>query len=552
MKRDRRNLWLASSALVLLAALATPTIAQNILGGRGGLFTPSDRCMACHNGLVDVAGDDVSIGFDWRPTMMANSSRDPYWRAAIRREALDHPSAVAAIEDECTACHMPMATFEMRSVGGLGQAFVYFAPAAGTAQGMLALDGVSCSMCHQIQDEGLGERSSFVAGFAVDATTPWDQRAVLGPHEVDAGRTRIMHSASAFAPQGASHVASAELCATCHTLYTHALGPDGEVIGELPEQVPYLEWRHSAHAPDRTCADCHMQVLDGGVAISSVWGQPRPGVSRHVFRGGNTLVPRMLNALRAELGTVALPQEIAASLARTEAHLQTRSATLTVASAELSDGQLAIDVAITNLAGHKLPTAYPSRRAWLHLAVRDAGGALVFESGALAEDGSIAGNDNDADGSLYEPHYDLIERPDQVQIYESIMVGPDGAVTTGLLTATTFAKDNRLLPLGFDEASADADIAVRGRARDDHDHRGGEDRVSYRIDAADAEGPFGVSAELWYQPIGYRWALNLADYEAPEPGRFAAAFDAVANASATLLASDSATIEGGAEPHLAP
>lgn len=37
------------------------------------------------------------------------------------------------------------------------------------------------------------------------------------------------------------HLQSSELCATCHTLYTHALGPGGEVIGELPEQVPYLE-----------------------------------------------------------------------------------------------------------------------------------------------------------------------------------------------------------------------------------------------------------------------------------------------------------------------
>jgi hypothetical protein len=34
-----------------------------------------------------------------------------------------------------------------------------------------------------------------------------------------------------------------------------------------------------------------------------------------------------------------------------------------------------------------------------------------------------------------------------VQIYEAVMAGPDGAVTTGLLTAVRFVKDNRLLPL---------------------------------------------------------------------------------------------------------
>jgi len=42
-------------------------------------FQTSDRCMACHNSLVTPSGEDVSIGMAWRGTMMANSSRDPYW-----------------------------------------------------------------------------------------------------------------------------------------------------------------------------------------------------------------------------------------------------------------------------------------------------------------------------------------------------------------------------------------------------------------------------------------------------------------------------------------
>jgi hypothetical protein len=40
-------------------------------------FQTSDRCIACHNGLLTSSGVDVSIGFDWRTTMMANSARDP-------------------------------------------------------------------------------------------------------------------------------------------------------------------------------------------------------------------------------------------------------------------------------------------------------------------------------------------------------------------------------------------------------------------------------------------------------------------------------------------
>jgi len=48
-------------------------------------FHTSDRCLACHNGLRTPAGEDVSIGFAWRSSIMGNSSRDPYWQASVRR-----------------------------------------------------------------------------------------------------------------------------------------------------------------------------------------------------------------------------------------------------------------------------------------------------------------------------------------------------------------------------------------------------------------------------------------------------------------------------------
>ena len=72
-------------------------------------FRTADACLACHNGLTTPSGENVSIGSDWRGSMMANSSRDPYWLAAVRREAIDHPAQAVAIEDTCATCHMPMA-----------------------------------------------------------------------------------------------------------------------------------------------------------------------------------------------------------------------------------------------------------------------------------------------------------------------------------------------------------------------------------------------------------------------------------------------------------
>ena len=45
--------------------------------------------MACHNTLSTSAGEDISFGTAWRASMMANSARDPYWHAAVRREIID-------------------------------------------------------------------------------------------------------------------------------------------------------------------------------------------------------------------------------------------------------------------------------------------------------------------------------------------------------------------------------------------------------------------------------------------------------------------------------
>src|SRR5215472_15594504 len=54
----------------------------------GTHFQTSDRCQACHNGLTTPTGEDISIGVSWRSSIMANSGRDPYWMASVRRETI--------------------------------------------------------------------------------------------------------------------------------------------------------------------------------------------------------------------------------------------------------------------------------------------------------------------------------------------------------------------------------------------------------------------------------------------------------------------------------
>ena len=521
------------------------------------LFTTAEDCIACHNGLRTPQGEDISIGASWRASMMANSSRDPYWQAAVRRETQDHPAAAAAIQDECSICHMPMARTEAHARGAAGRVFAHLPVGSGRDRDdRLAHDGVSCTICHQITAEGLGTRASFTGGYVVDAAkrlgTSRDAagaRPIFGPFDVESGLTVLMHSATRFRPVESPHVRQSELCATCHTLFTTALGPGGEAIGELPEQMPYLEWRHSAFSVEaRSCQACHMRPVAGEMPVSSVLGQPRQGLARHNFIGGNAFMLRMLDRYRSELGVDALPAEVAEGVHQTVGNLRDETAAVAIERADTAAGTLDFDVVVRNLTGHKLPTGYPSRRAWLHVTVRDRSGAAVFESGGLEASGSIAGNASDTDPAAFEPHYRRIDRADQVQIYESMMVDASGTPTTGLLTAVRYVKDNRLLPRGFDKTTAAHEIAVVGDAAADEDFGGGSDRVRYSVGLTGRDGPMRIEVELRFQTIGFRWAQNLKRYDAPEPRRFVGYYDAMADSSSELLARVSAVITQPTRP----
>jgi hypothetical protein len=305
----------------------------------------------------------------------------------------------------------------------------------------------------------------------------------------------------------------------------------------------YQEWQHSAFAREKkSCQSCHMPRAPGPVRIASVLGDYRDHLSRHLFVGGNAFMLRIFSRYRDELGVAAQPAELEAVARATLRQLETETAVVAIGRTSRDGATLALDVEVRNLTGHKFPTGYPARRTWLHLTVRDAAGRTVFESGAPAPDGSIRGNDSDADPGRFERHYDEITSEDQVQIYEPILGDSAGRPTTGLLTATRYLKDNRLLPRGFDKATAPPDIAVHGGALQDEDFVAEGDRVRYRIAVPPGSGALAIEVELLYQPIAFRWARNLEPYDAPEPRRFLRYWRDLASASAAPVARTSARI----------
>ena len=519
-------------------APSTPTPAPRTTSAAadGPRFQTSDRCFVCHNGKNVTTGLDVTIGVDWRASLMANSARDPYWQASVRRETLDHPNSAQTIEDECSICHMPVARYQAKLEGKSGQVFSHLPLRAHRPQDREAADGVTCTVCHQISAANLGTPGSFTGGFAVNGSFD-GTHLEYGPFDIDPGLQTVMHSSTGgFMPARGDHIRTSELCATCHTLITKALDTDGHESGSLPEQMPYQEWLHSDFRNQRSCQDCHMPKLPTHTPIARIFSDGRTGAARHEFVAANFFMQRILSRYHDDLAVSATPQELVAAADRTEQYLKAQAARVTLSQPVLRAGTLETLITVENLGGHKLPTAYPSRRAWLHVVVRDHDGNALFESGALQPDGSIAGNDNDSDPKRYEPHYQEIRSGDQVQVYEAILRDGAGNVTTGLLSATGYIKDNRLLPVGFDKMTADAQIAVQGAALNDPAFTDRGDRVRYVVEVGHAEPPYEVIAELWYQPIGFRWATNLKSYSASEPRRFTEQYDAQSASSATILA----------------
>ncbi len=516
-------LLLSACAARQTTPAATPTAqpAGALIRYRGKFFSTAGECGYCHTGMKDAGGADISIDADWRSSMMANAARDPYYRAAVRSEVLANPQQQPAIEKKCAVCHVGMAFTTSR----LDEEQIVLLPAEGFLSKdhplhPLAVDGVSCTMCHQILGDNLQTPESNSGGYAVDETTPQGERDIHGRFTVDEALANIMANASGFVPVQVDYVQKSEICAVCHNLFTPYIDNQGQFSVEMfPEQTPQLEWMYSSFNDSKSCQSCHMPEAEGATFIANTGGPAREPFFQHQFVGANVYMVNLLKANPEELEVSAEATHFDATAAETLINLKERTATLDVKSSTQAD-VVFIDVAVQPLTGHKFPTSYPSRRAWLHLTLKDAQGKVIFESGSYDQSGAIVANDNDQDAKRYEPHYDLITSPDQVQIYETIIGDPNGEVTTALLRAKTYLKDNRLLPAGFDKQTVPADIAVMGEAFQDDDFLAGADTVHYRTDLSAYQGPFTAHIELLYQSIGYRWAEKFKTEDNPEGVEF--------------------------------
>ena len=483
-------------------------------------FSGSQNCSICHDGLQDASGVDVSIVVDWQATMMANSARDPLWRAKVASEVKRNPALQQEIETTCGRCHVPMANVEAEFAGVSATLF--------GDNGLLhpdnplfdaANEGVSCTLCHQIEDlPSLGTDDGFSGNFSIGFDFGIE-RQLFGQY--DNPLTAPMQNMVGFTPAASAHISSSEQCATCHNLSTEVVDAQGNLTDQLfPEQMVYTEWENSQFEATDSCQDCHMLRATGDMAISTRPFNglaPRANFARHAFVGGNTYMLDILSQNKQALNITATGFENVIAETRS---ILLGAARLTLESVARVGDDLDFTVRLTNFSGHKFPSGYPSRRAWLHVTISDASGASVFESGAIDAMGKIAGLESDNNPAGYEAHYDIITSADQVQSYEAIMQNLTGELTYTLMEAATYRKDNRLLPAGMDKTSVPPTIEPRGNAMADADFVGGSDQVHYQISGLLA-GSYTIEVRLNYQTMAYGFGQDLfIDVDEPRVALF--------------------------------
>ena len=391
-------------------------------------------------------------------------------------------------------------------------------------------------------------------------------------------------------PAHSTHMTTSEVCGSCHTVHLPVLHR-GKTIGHTYEQTTYPEWAFSDYrtgtTPDgplplgggaraQSCQDCHMpsKSADGSphrskiASIQEYTNFPqteqtlppaeidlpvRSGVSKHTLVGLNIFLVKMAQqfadilGLRPGdpmLGDIGInPTAHAEAAILEQAEYQT--AAIKVDEVKVENAALNARVTVTNKVGHKFPSGVAFRRAFIEFQVLDEAGSVLWASGRTDSQGVIV----DAKGApipgefwwtpdcsariapnarIHQPHYQVINREDQAQIYEELISAPadvaapvcgpgskpSGRLTTSFLSGCTKVKDNRMLPHGFLKLQervaisralgADVRLAEESGSTaigNDADYEtGGGDTLVYRIPVSQlAKPPATVKATLYYQ-----------------------------------------------------
>ena len=537
-------------------------------------FASSDACVGCHD-ASDLLNNvpphmtvptgmpiptrlnartryNLSPYAEWSASLMSRSSRDPVFRAQFEAELAQIPVAArASAAGICMGCHGAMGARTSPEFNADATAFYATSPGGPTSPasrraeyGALARDGVSCMVCHQIADKGLGTPESWSGNFQLEAVPG----TINGPFPTPLERP--MKRAIGMTPKHAPHITDSALCGTCHALRVPVFKSDGSVLPEQQyEQTTYLEWQNSQFARSteptgRTCVECHMPA--NTPPTYNAQGEAQPGTPmatqianiedasfpfvpnrasptelqteirspyrRHTLLSLNTFSRAMFQQFPLLLGTASvnfgqalnlLPPNMLAQ--RETLQLADQTVTLSLSPLTTTPTGVELSVHLGNEAGHKFPTGVGFRRAWLEVKATDAQGEVVWCSGCSDESGVILdGKRNWLPSEFAEHAGDLmsnrsrIDSESQVQIYEERHTDCDHRLTNSFLHLCHVVKDNRLLPRGW---KADGTNAIHTRPVGVDPSTPGEDVVVYEIHVPQPARIAHVEARVLYQAL---------------------------------------------------
>ncbi len=505
------------------------------------------QCVGCHQSQPeDDLNKQVGAPSAWLPSMMSNAFRDPLWQAKVETEMNRNSQLRDVLDAKCSHCHGPVAVSEAKMVDEQLRIFDYKgAPGLNNPENpryFQAMEGITCTVCHQMQLDGELEKSEYSGRWKTefDTVRGGTDRKLFGnfsepKHGVD-------YNMAGYGVVYSPAISTSEACGVCHEIRTPVVDVNTKQIidgAEFVEQSTYNEWQNSEFGDDNiTCQECHMPPMDG-VTIA---GNPaRNNFHVHTFQGSNTAMLDLFKRNSAELGVsdTYLDVDFDHAIEITRRFLRESTANLSVKSQVFSGDNLEVVLNVENKSGHKLPTGIQARRMWIYLSVVDEKGDVIFESGKMNEDGTIVGSVADSSaGKQYEPHYDVITSGKEVQIYEAVMKDVNNDPTFTILFANGYIKDNRILPRGYIEHP---DTHAYGKAATDGNFIGGSDQVTYRIPGL-KPGKYKVNARLMFQALGKPFMEDIFRDKTPAVERMKLFYDQPGLIQAEELQSTTITV----------
>lgn len=233
-------------------------------------------------------------------------------------------------------------------------------------------------------------------------------------------------------------------------------------------------------------------------------GRRKDNLRTHQFVGGNSWIPQVIKGIYGtELNNDEAGRLEAFDLTSGYADdmLQTKSALINTTVLLQTTDQLDVNVKVTNITGHKLPTGYPEgRRMWIHVIATDGNDQVFWESGAYNSMTGVL--TEDAQAKVYESLQGIWNPLANGGLGECEITDGGGNKMFHFVLNNCVVKDNRIPPLGF-RGAANLEMLPVGITYPAHPTNTGQvvnyDETTYQIPITGITGPVSVEAVLKYQ-----------------------------------------------------